>query len=844
MGKTRRKFKKSLAVLLVAVLALSSMWCFTAFAAEVNESEAVASLALADGTGETKYYDTVSNAVSAAASGTEYVVTMLKDSTENITVSSGYNITLDLAGNTLTGTSTVITNRGTLVLTDSTATTDSDGNYSSGKITGGSASTGSGVYNNGGTFTMEGGTITGNTASNYGGGVYSNGGTFTMKGGAISNNTNTTTGNYGGAGVYIAGSSGVFNMEGGTISENTSPKYGGGVFLTAATFNMSGGTISGNSNTSGTYGGGVYIAGSSIFNMSGGTITGNSAGTLGGGVYVTSATFNMTGGTISENTAITNGGGVYVVSSGTFNMSGGVITGNKASASSSYGGGVYSTGSLIVSGGTISKNEASSGGGVYSVGSTFNMTGGTITGNNASGTYGGGVYNGKTLNMTGGKIYSNTAEMAGADIFAKYASSNTMAILDASVMMGNSTSAWHYDELNNRYSITNITSVYNDSSIVGASTPGTFSNDVAIIVAYATDTVTIEKKWQDINGNDLTGAATAACPSVSVGLFMVTNAGGNISQNGGNYYYISSSGETYQIGEDFYARDDNENIVAYYNYSQGNASLYVLVNVLDTFATVFQNPVTLFYDSSDENYGWVYTWDMLDSGYSYVVLELTESEAFDAGTPALTDTSETNGCTYYTWQVENKLTEEISATENPVNIYVYDGTEIESPESAPLAGAGFILSKVELVEGEEITYYAYCTQDADGCWGIAGWIAADGEYAEYATIFTSDESGYINTELEPGTYSLTETEAPAGYLLPADSIEFTVDVSGTVTSDSVEIFEDGITIPVANVGGSEMPLTGGTGTIMYTMVGLLLVVCAVYLLYKRKRAKGGIKQRE
>ncbi len=369
----------------------------------------------------------------------------------------------------------------------------------------------------------------------------------------------------------------------------------------------------------------------------------------------------------------------------------------------------------------------------------------------------------------------------------------------------------------------------------------TMPSEPVLLTDVVADYVTIEKKWKDVNGNDLTGTATASCPSVSVGLFMVTDASGNVTEQDGSYYYTSSSGKQYLIGEDFYARDEEENIVAYYDYTQSGASLYVLVNVLDTFASVFQNPVTLSYDSSDtENYGWVYTWEMLDSSYSYAVLELTESEAFEAGTPALTDTTETDGCTYYTWQVENKLTEEVSATENPVNIYVYDGTEIESPESAPLSGAGFILSKVE-----EVTYYAYCTQDSNGYWEIAGWIAADSENAEYATIFTSGEDGYIRfSNIDSGPYILTEVTAPAGYLLPVDSIAFTVDVSGAVTSNDVKIFEDGITIPVANVMGSEMPLTGGTGTIMYTMVGLLLVVCAVYLLYRRKRAEGGIKQRE
>ena len=102
--------------------------------------------------------------------------------------------------------------------------------------------------------------------------------------------------------------------------------------------------------------------------------------------------FNMSGGEISGNKA-TNGGGVYINCANSkyvgteFNMSGGEISGNKAT----NGGGVYVHGDSVtkpkfnMSGGEISGNEADTGGGVY-VGSygTFTMSGGEITGNNTA----------------------------------------------------------------------------------------------------------------------------------------------------------------------------------------------------------------------------------------------------------------------------------------------------------------------------------------------------------------------------------------------------------------------------------------------------------------------------
>ncbi|MDE7194028.1 MAG: hypothetical protein K2O14_08670, partial [Oscillospiraceae bacterium] len=90
----------------------------------------------------------------------------------------------------------------------------------------GTGGMGGGVYVvTSGTFTMYGGTISGNTATN-GGGVYVNDyGTFTMKDGTISGNTATTSG----GGVYF--SEGTFTMSGGTIAGNTAGDEGGGVRL-------------------------------------------------------------------------------------------------------------------------------------------------------------------------------------------------------------------------------------------------------------------------------------------------------------------------------------------------------------------------------------------------------------------------------------------------------------------------------------------------------------------------------------------------------------------------------------------------------------------------------------
>jgi hypothetical protein len=176
--------------------------------------------------------------------------------------------------------------------------------------------TGSKIQNN---------TKTVNDDDAYGGGVYIKGGTFTMDGGTISGNkvdatssslsyTNTIRAKGGGVYFYL----GTFVMNGGTISNNTaySNKFataGGGVYVDdSETFTMSGGTISDNTAesssvlaTSYTYGGGVAIWDGGTFTMTSGTISGNTAKTAsncqGGGVYVRGTKFTKTGGTIYGN---------------------------------------------------------------------------------------------------------------------------------------------------------------------------------------------------------------------------------------------------------------------------------------------------------------------------------------------------------------------------------------------------------------------------------------------------------------------------------------------------------------------------------------------------------------
>ena len=270
----------------------------------------------------------------------------------------------------------------------------------------GSVYSGAGVVVSG-AFTMEGGEISENAASGGGSGVivYESG-IFTMKSGEISRNK--------GGGVRI--SRGSFSMEGGKIVGNTS---GGGVSMMDGFFIMKNGEISGNTAT--VWGGGVEVSGlgTGTFIMEGGEISGNTAAYSGGGVFV-DETFIMKGGKIFGNStgnsssSGSGGGGVYVHGLGTFTMEGGEILGNICYNTDNYsgGGGVYLGGIFTMKGGVVSGNTAaSSGGGVFvEYDGTFNMENGIISGNTAANSGGGVyVYYWGMINKTGGTIYGYTA---------------------------------------------------------------------------------------------------------------------------------------------------------------------------------------------------------------------------------------------------------------------------------------------------------------------------------------------------------------------------------------------------------------------------------------------------
>ncbi len=116
-----------------------------------------------------------------------------------------------------------------------------------------------------------------------------------------------------------------------------------------------------------------------------------------------------------------------------------------------------------------------------------------------------------------------------------------------------------------------------------------------------------------------------------------------------------------------------------------------------------------------------------------------------------------------------------------------------------------------------------------------------------ATATVGDDGVLVIKGLGAGSYTITEITAPSGYNLLTDPISITIEEKNvtkdscewTVLNNGAEIANpnsDGLyTFQVANKQGSTLPSTGGIGTTLFYVVGVLLMTGAAIILVIKKR---------
>ncbi len=171
-------------------------------------------------------------------------------------------------------------------------------------------------------------------------------------------------------------------------------------------------------------------------------------------------------------------------------------------------------------------------------------------------------------------------------------------------------------------------------------------------------------------------------------------------------------------------------------------------------------------------------------------------------------------------------------------IYKYDGSS-----EVPLADAHFSLSNAS----GQTAYFTVENQVVDGngdtvekhMYLLEGWGEVPAG-SDYTSDLVSDSNGYILIEglegsVEGTTYTITETQAPDGYNLLTEFTNITITVDPEDESSFTVNGSASHVVNIENHAGSILPGTGGMGTTIFYIVGIILVCGAAVVLISRRR---------
>ena len=213
--------------------------------------------------------------------------------------------------------------------------------------------------------------------------------------------------------LALGGAISVTNL---TTTATTDPETGVNTTTTTATAATVTSTAPDLKNAAGSGNGGAIYSLKGTVNMAGGMIRACSAA-KGGAIYAAAGAVNISGGTMQGNSA-TSGGALYYAGSDTVTISGGVIGAENSSNSAENGGAIYmASGTANITGGTISYNEATtSGGAIYALNAYVNVNGSGASIIRNTATVNGGAVHMETLTfkLINGSITNNSAANGGA----------------------------------------------------------------------------------------------------------------------------------------------------------------------------------------------------------------------------------------------------------------------------------------------------------------------------------------------------------------------------------------------------------------------------------------------
>ncbi len=153
-----------------------------------------------------------------------------------------------------------------------------------------------------------------------------------------------------------------------------------------------------------------------------------------------------------------------------------------------------------------------------------------------------------------------------------------------------------------------------------------------------------------------------------------------------------------------------------------------------------------------------------------------------------------------------------------------------------LADAQFVLS---YVDSRDAAHYATFEMH-NGNYVLKDWEGSAENESSFITS-VADDNVYIEGLDPDTTYYLTEVAAPDGYNMLKDpiTVSFAVD---EMLPDSFTVYYDGTqaenhVVPVMNNQGSMLPGTGGMGTTVFYVAGIILILGACVVLITRRRMR-------
>lgn len=225
-------------------------------------------------------------------------------------------------------------------------------------------------------------------------------------------------------------------------------------------------------------------------------------------------------------------------------------------------------------------------------------------------------------------------------------------------------------------------------------------------------------------------------------------------------------------------------------------------------------------------------------GNTYVVTaEATAKSEKDSETGATTTPAKVNGGTITGGSGKIELTNKLQNPTFVLDIIKKDAEKGENGKEVPLSDVEFKLEKlVETTEGEPQVDTTYKFNDTN----TGSITAKTNDKGEITKVFTN---------LEPGTYRLTETKAHPGYNLLAQPIviEFTQDGKCSIDGQIIPVGDKftqsdntyTMTLTVLNRKTPELPHTGADAPSLWLLIGMPLAVAGLLIFTFRYNRKGG-----